>query len=315
MPERRTWYYILGASLGLAAAGTAYYLLNGPDDEDDEEEQPQQVHEQEPSAPSHQKQAASATSGASGGSALGSSGTPRNESSVTAGTTPSGSQGYGYGDDDDAESVPEDAFAAVPKSHLIQMLDDLIDRSSGIMQQIQQEVQDRGLSYEDGAMHAAQRLQELDNEVSQRFGVSQENLQYAQSVYSNDRKVKQRLATLQNSITQSISSNAPEPTMSLQDVCQKIHDNADVTMDLLKELKNDIINQGKSGEEARQEFQNRFFNEMESLQSRAMEKLGISSDEFQKNLTYYMNEPQVMQAIQQSQEQMSQHQESLLQDW
>lgn len=31
--------------------------------------------------------------------------------------------------------------------------------------QIQQEVQDRGLSYEDGAMHAAQRLQELDNEV------------------------------------------------------------------------------------------------------------------------------------------------------
>lgn len=152
-------------------------------------------------------------------------------------------------------------------------------------------------------------------QVSQRFGVSQENLQYAQSVYANDHKVKQRLYTLQQSITQGISSGAPEPTLSIEEVCQKIQDNADITMELLKELKNDIIEQGKSGEEARQEFQNRFFTEMDSLTNRAMERLGISSEEFQKNLTYYMNDPRLMQAIQQSQEQMQEHQEALLQNW
>ncbi len=198
----------------------------------------------------------------------------------------------------DPATVDEHAHPKISKTKMLEIVTAVKDAAQSLCDDIKAQVASGQLQQSSAPMFVQMRIEALDQQIGARFGVSKQDIESAQSVYESDPAVVPLVAEIQE-ITQlaMMGGTKPEPTWDEETMIQRVRENADATLDILLERKQEVVAMNMPAEQAKQAFQQMMMQILPQVAMMAMERIGVNAEEMQANMLAYSSNERVMKAV------------------
>jgi len=198
----------------------------------------------------------------------------------------------------DAAVVDENAHPKISKTKMLEIVKAVKDAAQGLCDDIKEQVASGQLQQSMAPMFVQMRIESLDQHIGTKFGVSKADIESAQAVYETDPAVVPLVTEIQE-ITQlaMMGGTKPEATWDEETMVQRVKENADATLDILLERKQELLSMNMPAEQAKQAFQQMMMQMLPQVAMMAMQRIGVDAEEMQANMLAYSSNERVMKAV------------------
>jgi hypothetical protein len=223
------------------------------------------------------------------------------------------SRGGAAVEDDDELAIgsggASDEGGLVTKDMLVQLLNELRDRIQEKLDQLKGLVEDGIVERDEVDAQLQEAIPDLETELREKYGVSQEEVLASQERFSSDASVmaasralrdvavpeaaREAMAQLESI---ELTGGSVPADMTPQKLAGLMEQNADITIRKMNEVAAEIRAKGIEGELAMREFQQMFLSRALELTTSTFRELGISPADFGASMDKYGGDETVMRA-------------------
>jgi len=199
---------------------------------------------------------------------------------------------------DNSAVVDENAHPKISKTKMLEIVKAVKEAAQKLCDDVKAQVTGGSLQQSMAPMYVQQQIESLDQHIGSKFGVSKQDIESAQGVYETDPAVVPLVAEIQE-VTQlaMMGGTKPEATWDEETMIQRVKENADATLDILLERKQELLSMNMPAEQAKQAFQQMMMQMLPQVAMMAMQRIGVDAEEMQANMLAYSSNERVMKAV------------------